>query len=869
MKTAAGRHRRQPTWHLPWRPVDVFTIGETSYEQHSIVIVVGERRALVIASQCDSLNLLSFLPKAAHEVAAALLDPEIGGCVPATGTGTLIDPTMVELDDALVEAFERASEDEATLFLALVGHGDYSSDDFYFLTRDAQYPPDSRKSYLLAQRIKELLSRYSLLDGLVILLDTCHAGIAAVQAAERWSRIVGAAGKRFEVLTASDDRTAANGCFSLSLAKVLRSGDPELGERLRCPDLKRVISSHCPAQTAVHLAFDGTWVTAKGDQGLWLARNTSAEWQPLRGNPAAAEIERLTRDYRPPRQLGEVVGQVLGGARCVQINGQPAETSALVAALARPAVAGRSVPPDFLDAVLFARRGQTIEQLARELGRQLARSIHGFAEVSRPELSAFDRSVLEPLRALARDEPIRIAVDGITTLSSFDRHRLLDSLAELVRDPGLGWVQLVLTVDVTTQWPGVTSVHFPTMPVWQRPGQSNPAGPEAAEEAELVEDADEPDELEIPRPPTSFRPSQPRDTRGRWVRSRRTPLSLLKMWALKLKWRDWNKSSPFPSEKTSIEQEPVVLLYDLLRISRRYGPLPVAILLKASEIMGGPARLSLLRDELAKLGDEALRPQAGTPDEHVQLARDVYFATEQQSEILEVLLNAISTAAETDEPSRRYAIANEAELCWIADRPADAVRSLDSRQFAAPVENREHWSYWSARVAESAGEGDRLTIICRARHATWIGKSGAPAIAYEEFQQLLTTAEVELLPDDPAVFSIRNNFSYLLTDLGRFEEAREKFRVLAADARETLGASHVETIHARHLLSVAEGKCGNGQESLRQARELLPDAVRALGEDHELVTKIEGNIVFWSTEIDESPSSGPSTAARPRTSEIE
>ncbi|WP_245757499.1 tetratricopeptide repeat protein [Amycolatopsis xylanica] len=764
---------------------------------------MGERLALVIASQCDSLNLLSFLPKAAHEVAEALLDPEIGACVPAVpslDTGTLIDPTMVELDDALVDAFERASDTESTLFLALVGHGDYANDDFYFLTRDAQYPPDSRKSYLLAQRIKELLSRYSLLDGLVILLDTCHAGIAAVQAAERWSRIVGAAGKRFEVLTASDDRTAANGCFSLSLAKILRSGDPELGERLRCPDLKRVISGHCPAQTAVHLAFDGTWLTPKGDEGLWLARNASEAWQPLRGNPAAEEIERLTEGYRPTRELRDVVSQVLGGARCVQILGDRQEASSLLAALARPAVAGRSVPLDFLDAVLFATPGQTVEQLAGELARQLARSVPGFTEVNRPDLSAFDRSVLEPLRALDRDEPIRIAIDGIARLARFDRERLRDSLLELVHDASLDWIQLILTIEAVDPWPHSSVVIFPDNLVVRLPAEVEP--------------------------PTIGPPVI----------------------------TDRGTSEPVAEEEEVTEFD----LLELLRFTKLLGPLPVAVLLAASARSGGPDRLPILRDELFTQRDNVVRPGAGTPDEHVELlglrARIGHITRVGDYQgTLAVLLHAIGEAAEEDLPSQRYAIANEAELYWMAGRKADAVHSLETRELGVPVENRERWAHWAARVADSVGEDDRLAIICRARHATWTGKAGDPALAIDRFQQLLPVAERELGPDDPETLSIRNNLGWQLWELNRFDEAREVFRELARDSHEALGPAHVETIHARHLLAVAEGKCGDGPELLRQERELLPDAIEALGKDHELVAKIEHNIVFWSTEIDAPP----------------
>lgn len=470
------------------------------------MIAVGERRALVIASQCESLNLLSFLPEAAREVADALLDPEVGGCVPALADGRrmLVDPTAVELDDAVVAAFERANEDEATLFLALVGHGDYADDDFYFLTRDGTSPPDSRRSFHLAQRVKELLGRYSLLDGLVILLDTCHAGVAASQAAARWVEIVGKAGKRFEVLTASDERTAANGCFSRSLARTLRSGHRELGERLRCPDLKRVIAGLCPTQTAVHLAFDGVRAVQQGDQGLWLALNASDAWQPLRGNPSVAEIEHLTEHYQPERELGTVVVHLITGARCVVVNGP--KRAALVAALARPAMAPGVVPAKLLHAVLFVTAGQSGEQIAEELGRQLSRSVPGFDAAGErhavthastlDSMGAFERMVTGPLRVLAADgyrDGVVLAVSGMDRLDDDERSRLATALTDLTADPALACVQLVVA-----DWPGAC---WPAAVVVTAPAPS--AHSEAA-----FEDFDKDDEVDVP--PSDHRPPETR-----------------------------------------------------------------------------------------------------------------------------------------------------------------------------------------------------------------------------------------------------------------------------------------------------------------------------------------------------------------------
>ncbi|WP_132124102.1 tetratricopeptide repeat protein [Actinocrispum wychmicini] len=412
---------------------------------------MGERRLLVIASQCAELNQLSFLPSAAQDMAASLLDPAVGGCVPAVGDGLLVDPTITEVDDAVTAAFERASADEATLIIALVGHGDYVSDDFYYLVRDTALPPSSRTAFLLAQRIRELLGLYSSVDGLVLLLDTCHAGIAAEQAAARWVHIVGQAGRRFEVLTASDDRVAANGCFSRQLARVLRSGHDRLGERLRCPDMKTVLAGLCPAQTAVHLAFDGRRQIAAGDEGLWLAVNNSPMWidSVAAGNPASAAIERLARRFTPSPALAEVVGKLLMGTGYLAVVGP--QRSELVAALARPAVAPETIPPKMLHGLLMLAATDTAEGIAAELARQLDKNVPGFAAAHASlrksmddnawqAADAFERHVSGPLRSVS--EAIRIAVDGVDGLPQPLRTRVLAHLESLLPS-----VQLVISCE--------------------------------------------------------------------------------------------------------------------------------------------------------------------------------------------------------------------------------------------------------------------------------------------------------------------------------------------------------------------------------------------------------------------------------------
>jgi hypothetical protein len=101
---------------------------------------MSQRRILVIGSQCEALGelkRLACLPQAAQDLYAVMVDPERGACVSAIdGSGLLLDPTVEAVKDAIEKAYLHAAEDEATLFIAYIGHGEGADDDFYLMPRD-------------------------------------------------------------------------------------------------------------------------------------------------------------------------------------------------------------------------------------------------------------------------------------------------------------------------------------------------------------------------------------------------------------------------------------------------------------------------------------------------------------------------------------------------------------------------------------------------------------------------------------------------------------------------------------------------------------------------------------------------------------
>jgi hypothetical protein len=162
----------------------------------------------------------------AQQLYAVMTDPERGQCVPALdaeqGGGLVLDPTVQQAKGALRAAFRRASEDQATLFLVYVGHGEAIRDDFY-LPSNAALPPRSDTAVHLVQLLLEEYNEYSQVDGLVLLLDACFAGAAATGAASRWIHALQGQ-MRFQLLTATGLNPAYNGCFTRSLATLIREG---------------------------------------------------------------------------------------------------------------------------------------------------------------------------------------------------------------------------------------------------------------------------------------------------------------------------------------------------------------------------------------------------------------------------------------------------------------------------------------------------------------------------------------------------------------------------------------------------------------------------------------------------------------------
>jgi hypothetical protein len=421
---------------------------------------MGQRRILVIGSQCEALQRLEFLPQAAQHLYAVMVDPERGACVSAVdGEGLLIDPVVKDAKDAIRTAYRRAAKDGAALFIAYVGHGEHVRENYYLLPRDAEIPPTSDTAVHLTNLIMETHQiAAGQVAGLAVLVDACYSGLGGFSAAQAWiSELKGTL--RFEMLTAVADRPAADGCFTRTMTRLLRDGISAVpAEHLRCVDLRARLEKSCPYQVPQHPAYNP-------DPALWLAKNTGRIHEPWAQTPLADQIRRLTLAYQITPDVSTVVARSQA-ERCVPVQGVAGSgKSALAAALAWPEVAAGAVPAGFVQAVAFLTEATTVQELARMLAEQLARSVPRFREAQRAfmketpyaeqqRLGSLDRQVIGPFNQLAPGSEVRFVMDGLERVATGTYNAVVDALNDLAKFP---FVRLIVTARPDTQLPDAAS----------------------------------------------------------------------------------------------------------------------------------------------------------------------------------------------------------------------------------------------------------------------------------------------------------------------------------------------------------------------------------------------------------------------------
>ncbi|WP_052494251.1 tetratricopeptide repeat-containing protein [Nitrosospira sp. NpAV] len=810
---------------------------------------MSERRILVIGSQCRALSQLGFLPQAACELYRVMIDPERGACVSALeGEGLLLDPTVRDTKDAIKKAYLRAAKDEATLFIAYIGHGERADEDFYLLPRDAENPPDSDTAVHLTHLIKEVHKKaVGQVDGLAVLVDACYSGQAGFGAAQSWVRGLGGT-LRFEVLTAAADRPAADGCFSRSLVALLRDGvATEPSEHLHCVNLRPLIKNRCPNQEAQNPAYNP-------DATLWLAKNAANIREPWAQTPLADEIQRLTRAYQPTLALHEIVTRSQA-ERCVAVVGDAGTgKSALAAALAWPKAAPEVIPAGFVHAIVLLNEAMTPRELARILTEQLVRSVPGFRKAQQAftrdtpydeqqKLDTLEKQLLGPLTWLGRlEQPgrvteIRIVVDALDRLATGARGSVIETLNQLGK---LAFVYLLVTARPDTELPSEASSYTLAFAPDEKIHQYlERRGTLPARQVEVVQAAE-----------------------GSWLVARvladllgEQPEAPIGAGQLAL----GDAYEEMLSRCGAADDKSLRHVLEILAAAGAGPLLPLPLLCKASETLGVPASPALVRDQLVRLRGLAVRSAAGTENEHAGLFHQTlvdYVAARAPQEIIaahkaliagiEALAPAGAGMTDLNNAIQRYAFEREAEHLWILKEADNALTSLLARTSPIPRDNLRRWRLWLMRVETAVGTDHPVTLAMRNNIAHSTAECGDPREALQLFETLLPDQERVLGSDHPDTLMTRSNIAYSTGLCGDVHRALCLAEALLPDQERVSGPDYPATLTNRNNIAHWTGDCGNPRKALRLFQKLLPDQERVLGPGHLATLKTRSNIALWT-----------------------
>ena len=707
----------------------------------------AQRRALVIGSQCAARPRLGFLPELAGELCEVLTDPTLGGCAPALpdrpSGGLVQDLTREEVLDALDEAFRAADRAGATLLIALLGHGVARGDDFYYLTVDAPGRGNYRRDVHLSHHLKEALSDAADLDGLIVLLDTCHAGVAAQQAATGWGEVgLGRDVRRYELLSASADGPAYNGDFTRTLIEVLRRGVPAAGSTVDARDLRAPLLQGAAAQRPQRVTVDGGGWAQDGDQGLWLAHNAALR-DPDDDATGLAALDRVTElvTFLQPTPTLDALVAAVRTHRCVVVTGpRGSGKSTLAAALTRPAAGRGHVPDALVHAIAFAAGGSTLAILTAALAGQLAGTVPGYTAAARAYEAALDpaeqqglpalaRRVIGPLGRLSPPGPVRLVIDA------------LDELPEMTQ-------QAVRAAVITALEPSPHGVHRQQPPgaeagvgfvLTARPAAARPPG---AYQVPVDQPGDDVITAYFAQRGvrTEFHRRLVRQAGGSWlhahllaeqaVRPGFTPEQLpagTRPALTALYEAELLAAGAGDRDRWETRLRPVLAV---LAVAGTGSVLPLPLAVAASARLGGPRTPAALRDVVARLSGLIVRSQPGQPSEqlglfHLSLAEeyllrrdpDVQFPVDpiDGHAALAAALRELAPVEEHDlgNPLHRYALRAEPDHRWAGRDSTGVLASLHGRPLDRARDEQERWHRWEAAFRGALGPEHPDTLTAR------------------------------------------------------------------------------------------------------------------------------------------------------------
>ncbi|MFF9194328.1 hypothetical protein ACF09L_03895 [Streptomyces sp. NPDC014779] len=232
------------------------------------------RHVLVIGAQCPDLGPLDDLETAARTLHDTLVTPWAGACAatPDHGTTLLYGPglTRETVEKEVRRAGRAAAEAGAVLVLALLGHGMGTGARLHYMAEDSR-ADEPLTAVDIGSLLGDLLDTTGL-DGLVALVDTCHAGNALPDLPSLAHGIRRGDTRLSLLMAAGADEEAYALRFSSTVVKVLKEGIADAGETLTGAAVVRAVREDGGALGQnVHCAdYDGA---AFATSPLWLARN--------------------------------------------------------------------------------------------------------------------------------------------------------------------------------------------------------------------------------------------------------------------------------------------------------------------------------------------------------------------------------------------------------------------------------------------------------------------------------------------------------------------------------------------------------------------------------------------------------------------
>ncbi len=825
--------------------------------------IVANRFALIVGSQCAALPRLGFVEELASGLYSALTRG--GGWQPVVDSGLLLNPTVAELKREIKKAFAVANASSATLLISFLGHGSsVGTQDFRLLAVDSPgSSADSDTAVHLTQAMRERLGECQSLDGLVVLVDACEASEGVAGAAARWPEMLTVDG-RFELLVASGDHNAYDGCFTRTLLDLFASGIPSAGSQLLCIDIIDDLAGACPKQIPHHTSHTrGSPVrTGVGDRGLWLVPNPALNRNAVTGQAAAGLVDQLTTGVLITDTVRDALQAILD-ARSAPLRlvlGPPGSgKSTLLSLLTRPnLVEDLDINEKYVTAAVFLDTTSTLDSLTADLTAQLVARVPGYAatrdavrdglaDEDRATLTGFDIDITRSLQRCGKR--VTLVIDGLDQPDVGARQIILGAIQHLTTADAdrpsvhiIGGLRSTTDADHPAELGHGTRIRLPAPTAHDlrralaTSGMGDTAGLDGLLDASVAGGwliarlLTEIDLTTLPREPSR-------------------PPGLTTLIQAKI-----DAVGRYTPDLSAVHATVGVLL------AAGIGPtMPIQILAATLTILGHELSLSRVRDILVDLGVLISRGRPGQPDETVGVIHTEFaaalrglleIAEADGAAIHRAIIGAIDTFAAPDNASScaiaAYALSSLPRHHLAAGDSAGALAALKESNTERAADNQQRWASLLPEFERILGIEHPHTLHVRSGIARWLGESGHVVSAVAEFEKLLVCRRRILGPDHPNTLTTRGDLALWRGHSGDHRAAVEEFEALLADRLRILGRDHPRTLTTISDLAYWRGQSGDVTGAIADLDRLLANRLRVLDPRHPHILTIRAVLASLS-----------------------